>query len=258
MRCRLLLPGNEIAEFKRLLLPFFKEGQANGWKMDFADKDIIKQCLQYGYYTVNNNPTTPSAPVTDSSDDIVNNGELKLIKQKYQIILYGPPGTGKTYSTKELAINLISDNNREYEQPITVYVNKATESKEDHRVLRLLKINAVASGSGILTIASNPGLNYGSVYYPKGVTLIIHGDEYQAVLSLSVGNTMQISNQYLAANTGNAASMTILNVAGVKADQPAAFGLLGYEPNNLVVPEVVFYPYDDDKSRDSIANWIFK
>jgi|Deesub1362A_J573_1020465.scaffolds.fasta_scaffold00230_15 5-methylcytosine-specific restriction protein B len=43
-------------------------------------------------------------------------GVYKLLEKKKQIILYGPPGTGKTYSTKEIALELFTEEEEEYEE----------------------------------------------------------------------------------------------------------------------------------------------
>lgn len=45
------------------------------------------------------------------SSQVSNSGDIikKLLEKKHQVIFYGPPGTGKTFTTKSIAVNLITE-----------------------------------------------------------------------------------------------------------------------------------------------------
>jgi hypothetical protein len=68
-----------------------------------VSSDIVQE-----FRTLFSSETSRSASIVhvDPTDDVA----TRLLKVKKQIILYGPPGSGKTYSTKELAVRIITGN----------------------------------------------------------------------------------------------------------------------------------------------------
>jgi DNA polymerase III delta prime subunit len=108
----------------------------NGKKLPLEDFQAIAKSLRrkealdaedfiemyWFFYFLNNDFLTPVEQLNEIKQNNATTGlvkmrpEIELLGRKKQIILYGPPGTGKTFSTRNLALDLLGSNDFTWEQ----------------------------------------------------------------------------------------------------------------------------------------------
>jgi hypothetical protein len=121
--------NNSVREFKKDKRFFMPSGNSTfyevpKWELDFMNKNIFQS-----KYNVNiidgGNGTIRPVPLT------IENQNNNPFEMTLNTILFGPPGTGKTYSTIDLALEIlnVNDGNLERERRKSLFANFQYESR---------------------------------------------------------------------------------------------------------------------------------
>jgi hypothetical protein len=103
--------NNSVRELKGDTRFFMPSGNSTFYEVPTAELDFINKSIFQPKYNVNiidgGSGTTPPAPPTIPNQNQNNNNQFNMA---LNTILFGPPGTGKTYSTIDLALEILNVN----------------------------------------------------------------------------------------------------------------------------------------------------
>lgn len=101
--------NNSVRELKGDTRFFMPSGNSTFYEVPKAELDFINKSIFQPKYNVNiidgGSGTTPPAPPTIPNQNNNNNNQFNMA---LNTILFGPPGTGKTYSTIDLALEILN------------------------------------------------------------------------------------------------------------------------------------------------------